>query len=288
MAQHRIRPMTPADLEPVVALILADDFGDRRTWFDFGMRDPASRVLVAEDHDGRAIGTGVMSIHGHVGWVGTIWVASGWRRQGLGRALTAATLEAGEAAGCRTFVLTATSSGRPLYERLGFEVETWYLTMQAPSVGAGQHAGPNADLDDAATRLRAYAPDDLTAVVDLDRAATGEDRSIALGMLLTPEATRVAEREGHVVGYLARAPWGGGATIAPRREDALELIEARRRTATPGRPTRCGILLENRAGAEALEARGWTEAWRAPRLIRGEPLTWRPDSIWGQFNHAMG
>jgi hypothetical protein len=47
-------------------------------------------------------------------------------------------------------------------------------------------------------------------------------------------------------------------------------------------------LLENEAGADALEARGWTEAWRAPRLIRGEPIDWRPDAIWGQFNHAMG
>ena len=49
-----------------------------------------------------------------------------------------------------------------------------------------------------------------------------------------------------------------------------------------------GILAENSAGADALVSDGWTEAWRAPRLIRGEPLDWQPDHIWGQFNHAMG
>jgi hypothetical protein len=51
---------------------------------------------------------------------------------------------------------------------------------------------------------------------------------------------------------------------------------------------RCGILLENLEGAAALEAAGWTEAWRAPRLIRGDSLDWHPEHIWGQFNHALG
>jgi ribosomal protein S18 acetylase RimI-like enzyme len=286
--QPRLRSMTEADLEPVVAAILADEWGDRHAWFGFAMRNPAARVLVAEDDEGRAIGTGVLSIHGSVGWVGTIWIASGYRRQGLGRALTAATVELGEAAGCRTFLLVATSSGRPLYEGLGFEVQTWYRTMEAPSLGAGHRAGPNADFDDVASRLRAYRPEDLTEMADLDRAATGEDRSAALALLANPEASRIVERDGRVVAFLTRAPWGGGATIAPHREDALELIEARRRAAAPDRRVRCGILLENEVGAEALEARGWTEAWRAPRLIRGEPLDWHPDWIWGQFNHAMG
>lgn len=280
--------MRPEDLVPVVASILADDWGDRRAWFDYAMRDPTCRVLVAEDADGEPVATGVLSIHGSVGWVGTIWVAMAARRQGLGRALTADLLDLGDEAGCRTFVLVATQSGRPLYEALGFEVQTWYRTMEAPSLGAGHRAGPNADFDDAATRLRAYKPDDLRAIAELDRSATGEDRSAALSMLVTPDATRVVERDGQVVGFLARAPWGGGATIAPSRLDALELIEARRRAAPPDRRTRCGILLENEIGAEALIARGWTEAWRAPRLIRGEPLDWRPDWIWGQFNHAMG
>jgi hypothetical protein len=51
---------------------------------------------------------------------------------------------------------------------------------------------------------------------------------------------------------------------------------------------RAGLLLENESGAAALATDGWTEAWRAPRLIRGAPLTWKPDHIWGQFNHALG
>jgi ribosomal protein S18 acetylase RimI-like enzyme len=279
--------MTAADVEPAVASILADDWGDRRSWFEFALANPACQAFVAEDREGRVVGTGVLTVHGSVGWIGTIWVARSNRRRGIGLALTEATLEAADDAACTTLVLVATDSGRPLYERLGFEVQTWYRTMEAPG-GIGHRDGPDADLDDAATRIRSFRAGDLPAVIDLDRAATGEDRSASLGLLASPDGSRVLERDGVIVGFLIRAPWGGGATVAPLVGDALELIEARRRMTAPDRRMRCGILIENEAGAEALEARGWVEAWRAPRLIRGAALDWRPEQIWGQFNHAMG
>jgi predicted N-acetyltransferase YhbS len=274
--------MTIDDVDPVVASILADDWGDRRAWFEFALASPTCEAFVAEDADGRVVGTGVLTVHGQVGWIGTIWVSSAMRRRGLGLALTEATLAAGEIAGCATFLLVATESGRPLYERLGFEVQTWYRTMEAPS-GVNEPATAKRE-----PAPRAFRADDLDAIAALDRAATGEDRSGSLQRLATPDGTRVLERDGAVAGYVARAPWGGGATIAPRLDDAMAILHARRLRAEPGRRVRCGILAENEAGAEALLAAGWTEAWRAPRLIRGVALDWHPDHIWGQFNHAMG
>lgn len=282
MLAKQLRPMTPSDVEPVVAAILADDWGDRRAWFEFALASPSCRVFVAEDGDGRAVGTGVLTIHGSAGWIGTIWVASALRRRGIGLALTEATIDAAEGAGCRTLLLVATKTGRPMYERLGFEIQTWFRTMETPSGSAsGAVRRP-------ATGIRAYRTDDLPAVVALDRVATGEDRAANLGQLTTPDGTRVIERDGVVTGFVARAPWGGGATVAPRLDDALAILDARRLAAQPGRRVRCGIMLENEAGARALDAAGWTEAWRAPRMIRGLPLDWHPDHIWGQFNHAMG
>jgi GNAT superfamily N-acetyltransferase len=274
--------MTSADVEPVAAAILADDWGDRRAWFEFTLANPSCRVFVAEDVDGHAVGTAVLTIHGSAGWVGTIWVTSTMRRQGLGLALTQATIDAGEAAGCRTLLLVATQAGRPMYERLGFEVQTWYRTIEAPARPPGGAAtSPDPE-------IRAFRLADLSAVVALDRAATGEDRAASLSLLATPDGTRVLERAGALAGFVARAPWGGGATIAPRTDDGLAIQDARRLAAGPGRRVRCGILLENEAGAAALEAAGWAEAWRAPRMIRGAALDWHPEHIWGQFNHAMG
>jgi GNAT superfamily N-acetyltransferase len=275
--------MTVDDIEPAVASILADDWGDRRAWFTFAIANPSCRVFVAEDADDRVVGTGVLTIHGTVGWVGTIWVASTMRRHGLGLALTEATLAAGDEAGCRTYLLVATNAGRPMYERLGFEVQTWYRTMEAPPGPFEAGGTPRSD-----ARVRAFRPDDLAGLVAVDRAATGEDRTESLARLATTDGTRVLERNGAIGGFVARAPWGGGATIAPRVEDALTILDARRAAAASDRRVRCGILVDNEAGAEALEATGWVEAWRAPRLIRGVALDWNPGHIWGQFNHAMG
>ena len=277
--------MAAVDIEPASVAMATDHWGDRRTWFTFAVHSPACRAFVAVDADGGIAGTGVATINGPVGWIGTIWVRSDLRRRGLGSALTAATIDVAEAGGCRTLVLVATDQGRPLYEGLGFEVQTWYRTMEAQGLATAASREPTSD---GPTLVRAATSADLGDIVALDREATGEDRSVVLRGLVDPEATRVVAAEGHVRGFLARAPWGGGATIAPRLEDAMALITARRIATAPGRRVRCGILVDNLAGAAALERAGWTEAWRAPRLIRGDALDWHPEHIWGQFNHALG
>jgi GNAT superfamily N-acetyltransferase len=282
MAARRIRPMTAADVEPLVAAILADDWGDRRSWFEFALGSPACHVFVADDGAGSAIGSAVLTIHGSVGWIGTIWVTPAGRGRGIGSDLTQAAIEAAEASGCRTLLLVATDAGRPMYERLGFRVQTLYRIMETPPGSLeGARRRPDAG-------IRPYRAEDLPALIDLDRVATGEDRSVSLERLATPGGTSVLERDGAITGFLARAPWGGGATIAPHLVDAMAILDARRLAAQPGRRVRCGVLLENDAGARALGAAGWTEAWRAPRMIRGDDLDWRPEHIWGQFNHAMG
>jgi GNAT superfamily N-acetyltransferase len=280
----RLRPMHPADVAPAVAAILADEWGDRHRWFDFALASAACRAFVAETDDGAIAGTGVVTLNGRVGWIGTIWVAPAYRRRGLGHELTRATIDVAEAAGCRTLLLVATARGRGLYERMGFEVATWYRTMEAP-------AAPETTLTPAGAAdatLRSFRPDDLDAIVHLDGAATGEDRRTVIADLASPTGTRVLDGNDGPVGFVIRAPWGGGATVAPRIDDAMAILTARRLTSTSGRPVRCGILLENETGAAALAAAGWTEAWRAPRLIRGAALDWHPEWIWGQFNHAMG
>jgi GNAT superfamily N-acetyltransferase len=278
--------MTAADVEPASVAILADDWGDRRSWFEFAVGHPRCVVLVAEAPDGSIAGTGVATLNGPVGWIGTIWVASAWRGHGLGRALTEAPIDAAEAAGCRTLVLVATTLGRPLYERLGFEVQTWYRTMEAPGLGGSAVTGGAVAGD---RRVRAWRPADLGAMAALDAAVTGEDRGHLLGAFATADSTRVVTGPDDVPrGFVVRAPWGGGATIAPAIDDAVAILHARRAAYPADRKVRAGIVLDNEAGAARLEADGWTEAWRAPRLIRGEPLAWRPEGIWGQFNHAVG
>jgi predicted N-acetyltransferase YhbS len=272
-----IRQMTPADVDATADAYLRDHWGDRRVNLSFVAGHPEMRPFVA-DAGGEVVGTGVLCINGPVGWIGTVWVEPAWRRRGIARALTQATMDAAVEAGCRTLVLVATKEGRPLYEQLGFEVETWYIIHQAWGVARPPVA-----------RVRPFEPADLDAMCALDAAATGEDRGHLLRAFASAATARVRERpDGSVAGFVVRAPWGGGATIAPRVEDAAAILEARRVATGPDGKVSAGVVADNLAGLEWLAADGWTEAWRAPRLIRGDPLTWDPAAIWGQFNFAIG
>jgi GNAT superfamily N-acetyltransferase len=284
MPLPRLRPMTTADIDETTAIILADDWGDRRSWFEYTIASPACRAFVAEASDGRIAGTGVATLNGAVAWIGTIWVAPAWRGKGLGHALTEAPIAAAEAAGCRTLVLVATAAGRPLYERLGFELQTWYRTMEAPGLdGASMTRASGQRV------VRQWSREDLDAMATLDAEVTGEDRRHLLEAFASPESARVVVGSDHRPrGFVVRAAWGGGATIAPAIDDAMALLDARRRAAGPQKRVRAGVVASNLEGIARLEAAGWTEAWRAPRLIRGIPLRWHPDGIWGQFNHAVG
>ncbi len=273
-----IRPMTSLDVEPATDALIRNDWGDRRAQFAFVAEHPGCRAYVATA-DGDIVGTGVVTINGPVGWIGTIWVDPDWRRAGLGMALTQATIDAADDAACRTLVLVATEAGQRLYERIGFEVQTTYRIVEAAGLAAGE---PD-------PRIRAYRPQDLAAMAALDARVTGEDRRHLMEAFAAPGTTRCVERaDGSLGGFVVRAPWGGGATIAPDPADAMAILQARRRAAGPDKHVRAGLLAENEVGLATLADAGWTEAWHAPRLVRGAPLVWRPEAIWGQLNHAMG
>ena len=275
-----IRPMTGADLEPAADLLRRHDFGERLDFFGWALDRPSIRVLVLEDATG-ILGTGVASAQGSVGWVGVIFVTPDRRGAGLGRRMTRAVLDELERRGCRTQILIASPMGRPVYDREGFtELDRqvrFAIDGLPPDDGA---ADP---------RIRAFTEDDRPMIETLDRFATGEDRRVVLAELVTPASTLVAlSDDGSIAGFLARAPWRGGALIAHDPADALRLLEHRRRSTGIGHRAGAGVLASNETGRAALRAAGWEEELGGMRMIRGEPLDWHPELIFGQFNGALG
>jgi GNAT superfamily N-acetyltransferase len=276
--RHAIRPMTAADVGPASEMILGGGWGDRSVFLDWAVGHPSCHPFVAEV-GGRLVGTGVATANGPVGWVGTIFVAPDQRGSGFGGALTRTVVDDLEARGCRTLVLIATDAGRPVYERQGFTIQTRYVRFAAP-------LGPPPDVDG---RIRPFRPDDLADVAALDRAATGEDRSAILRSFAEPETSRIAARpDGGIGGFVVRSPWGGKALIAPDPNDALSLLDWRRHRAPPDRRISIAVLEANTAGRDRLVRAGWEEQSGGTRMIRGEPLDWRPEAIWSQFNGALG
>ncbi|HLO35085.1 MAG TPA: GNAT family N-acetyltransferase [Candidatus Deferrimicrobium sp.] len=275
-----IRPMTARDVEPAADLLRREGFGERLTFLTWALDQPTISLFLAE-HDGRIVGTGVGSAHGNAGWVGVIFVTPDRRGNGLGRQITRTVLDALEARGCRTQVLLASPLGRPIYEREGFTVLDRHVRVSAdglaPDVGP---PGPG---------IRPFAADDLAGVLALDRHVTGEDRAAVLRPVLSSATTFVAvDGAGAVSGYLARAPWRGGALIALDPDDAIRLLEIRRHATGTSGHAGAGVLAGNVVGRERLRAAGWVEELGGFRMIRGEPLDWRPNAIWGLLNGALG
>src|SRR5450756_1781530 len=87
-----VRPMLPVDVAAAADAVRRGDWGDREAFFRFATGHPNCRPILAE-RDGEIVGTGIATVSGRVGWVGTIWVAPAVRRRGLGRALTEAVIE---------------------------------------------------------------------------------------------------------------------------------------------------------------------------------------------------
>jgi predicted N-acetyltransferase YhbS len=284
--EQTIRPMLADDVEPAAEVMVGGGWGDRSRFLRFALEQPGLIPLVAEV-DGQVAGTGVATVNGSVGWIGLIFVDEGLRGRGLGTALTEAVIAELAGAGCTAFALLASPLGRPIYERLGFRAELDYTVIAAPGLGRAETAvGPAGS---AAPRLRPFVADDLAAIVALDRAASGEDRSHLLLAAVDPASTVVAlGPDGRVVGFEARAPWGGHPTIAPELADGVRLLEDRR-ARTPARvDARTALPDADRNRLTVLENLGWGAERSLVRMVRGAPIRWHPEAVWGQFSYATG
>jgi hypothetical protein len=233
---------------------------------------------VAEDA-GRIVATGIATANGPVGWVGTIFVALDRRREGLGELLTRTVIDDLEERGCRTLVLVASDMGRPLYERLGFE-------DHGPNRRFTAHGLPATEEDEA---IRPYEPGMLPAVAELARRATGEDRSSILARVAATETARViAGDDGSVRASFVRPPWGGVAVVAPEPDDALRLLEWRRREVGPDSQVSASLPDTNDDRPARLIAAGWAQSGGGTRMERGAPLDARLNWLWGHLNGAIG
>jgi GNAT superfamily N-acetyltransferase len=291
--EHTIRPMRLEDVEPAAEVMIDGGWGNRRHFLRFCVDGPQVVPLVAEV-DGRIVGTGVATVHGPVGWVGMIFVDEGLRGRGIGTALTRSVMGELERAGCVSLVLLASPSGRPIYERLGFDAELEYRLIAAPGLGEkapaeGAQAGGDARGDPSPRRLRPFAPDDLPAIIAIDAAATGEDRSHLLEVCADPATGVVAlGPDARVVGFELRTPWGTHPIVAPELVDGVRLLQGRRNRKAAGAEARTALPEANRAGLTALENLGWRHERELVRMVRGDPIRWQPSAIWGQFNFAIG
>jgi GNAT superfamily N-acetyltransferase len=112
-------------LADAVAVVVASDprLAERPDAFARFLRTlPSSvRLLAAVDGDGVARATSGYDVFGARARVFFVNTEPGWRRRGVGRAMTVAALRGAVSRGARRIVLDATDAGASLYACLGFE-----------------------------------------------------------------------------------------------------------------------------------------------------------------------
>jgi GNAT superfamily N-acetyltransferase len=207
-----LAPFAPHHLEGALALSRQAGWPHRLEDWKLVLSLSIGRVALA---DGRVVGTAFLTPYGDAcATVNLVIVDQAMRGRGLGRRLMDFALRSTEGRECR---LIATEDGLPLYEKLGFR------RVHAIS----QHQGIPERIS-APEGVEWALPEDITAVVALDRAAFGADRSALFAALAREGRFAVVRSEGAVAGFAALRPFGRGEVIGPvvaeTQEQARTLI----------------------------------------------------------------
>jgi len=258
-----LAPLHSDDLEALGRLEI-EEWSDVAATQRFYLSKPSCRTVKAAI-DGTIVGIGTAIHSPEVGWIQDVGVASKCRRQGIGGAIVRCLVEHLRSEGCRTVLLGATEMACSLYSKLGFEVDTEYVTfvgdLEIPSAGEfGEH-------------IRPYRPGDEKTIIDLDREICGEDRGSELREKM--EQSFVYVDDGGPLGFYF--PFvRGGLVEAVDRSAGLELMRFKTMNTK-----KAVVPRENVPAIVHLIRNGYRQKEREIRMYHGDPFRWRPDCIYG-------
>jgi ribosomal protein S18 acetylase RimI-like enzyme len=193
-----VRRLGPQDLKRCVALSADRGWSPEKRKWELLLEAAEAFGVDAPDRPGALAGAVVLTRYGAgLASVGMMLVAARHGRRGLGRALMTHVLtEAGDA----TVTLFATDLGKPLYEKLGFRV----IRRNATFTGTFRAGSRDPAPDNSKMRTRRADDADMAAILDVDKAAFGADRSHILTRLPAfAEQLRVLETGDGLAGFAA-------------------------------------------------------------------------------------
>ena len=184
-----------------------------------------------------------------------------------------------ERTGCDSIVLAATDLGRPIYERLGFKVESSYHELRGAALPKTVQLKP----------WRPLLPSDHAAVIELDGQVSGDDRT---PILSTFEAYAWGlDSDGRLAGAVIPLPWGGAAaTMLPDagEVETTALVRLIRTVGAVGPEVVVYPPDENRRALEVLRDNGFEELRTVPRMYLGKHPEWQPSAVWNPMSLGLG
>jgi GNAT superfamily N-acetyltransferase len=280
--QVRAMARTPEAVLEATTCVVDGGWGTFRQFhaiFNFYAANRRCRTLLARDGEGRVVGTSVATRYAHSGWIGHVFVRPDARGHGLGTRLTSVALDVLQRAGCDTIVLAATDLGRPIYERMGFVVESHYHELRGTALPRTAQLAP----------YRPLLASDGAALAALDRQVSGDDR----GPILTgfQDFAWGASRNGVLAGSAVPLPWGGAwAALLPgaSETEAAAFVRLLRTVGSVGAEVVLYPPDENRRALNLLRDNGFEELRAVPRMVLGKRSRWLPAAVWNPMSLGLG
>ena len=206
-----------ADLDGLNALSISVGWPHRQK--DWQFLRSVGRGLVALDEIGRVFSSGMWFGYGEdCATIGMMITSPRVQTYGGGRFMMDRMLDE---CGDRRLILNSTRAGYALYISLGFEFQAVVQQMQGTVRAAAALAALGAE------GVEEITPAELPALLALDRAAFGADRSNLVSRLAPLSRIVGLRRDGVLEGYAMRRAFGRGQVVGPivaqSEEDAIAL-----------------------------------------------------------------
>lgn len=238
-----------------------------------------SRTFLARDREGRVVATSVATRFGRTGWIAHVFVRPQLRGRGLGTRMTSVALSDLQRAGCDSILLASTELGRPIYERLGFKIESSYHELRGTALPKTAALAP----------YRPLMPADRAALLELDRQVSGDDRGPLLSRF--ENFAWGVSWDKSLAGAAVQLPWGGAwAALLPGAGDAetAAMVRLIRTVGSVGSEVIVYPPDENRLAFDLLRDSGFEELRTVPRMVLGRRSEWLPSAVWNPMSLGLG
>jgi GNAT superfamily N-acetyltransferase len=239
---NKVRAMNPDDVPSVMDISSAASWNQAPDDWRRLLQLSPQGCQVIEDV-GRIVATTSLFSYGtRLAWIGMVLTRPEYRRQGLARRLMEDAIANAERYGIRTLKLDATDEGRPLYESLGFVVES---TVERWERNAAEFAAAQKPSGENGVQGPPHRESIPASLLSLDEQAFGADRKVLLQSLSASDGCS-ATTEGHLLTRPGRTAHYLGPCVATSEPEARKLIAA---------------LLEDSAGAGKEHKVNSSRAW---------------------------
>jgi Acetyltransferase (GNAT) family. len=247
----QISNFTPNDIHPFLSMAKDEGWISTRRELAFLLERSPQGCLVCHDGE-KPVGFVTAVRHGKSGWIGNLLVAAGERGRGIGTALFKQAMQVLQRADVLTLWLTASSAGRPIYERNGFTVCDRIRRWE----GLGGEPEPAA----AVKKMH-------SGWEEIDFLGWGDDRTALLAHAADGGSVRGSEGGFLVVQSLGNHRQIGpyGALNLPTAEALMDGIQQQ------GGATMLDVPAANRAASKLLTSRGFTVCSEVDLMYAGQP-----------------